>query len=170
MQQPAPLDQATNRKYPEEVVIAIAKDSQGKFNPITLGWVMYASGNPPMMAVGIGLGRHSLEAMRQSRQFVISYPSAAMADDALFFGTNSGRDMDKLAVRQTKTQPATRIDGVLLSDAVANFECELVSELPTGDHVILAGEVLASHVNEDSKLSRLYTLSEGFQLGGVRPA
>lgn len=37
---------AISRKYPEQVVIAIAKDAQGKYNPITLGWTMITSGSP----------------------------------------------------------------------------------------------------------------------------
>ena len=51
MQRAASYDEAIGRKYPEQVVIAIARDSDGKFNPITLGWVMCTSGKPPMMAI-----------------------------------------------------------------------------------------------------------------------
>jgi flavin reductase (DIM6/NTAB) family NADH-FMN oxidoreductase RutF len=35
---------------------------------------------------------------------------------------------------------------VILDDASANFECVLEGELITGDHVIFAGRVVASHV------------------------
>ena len=77
--------------------------------------------------------------------------------------------MDKLAVRATPTQPASKIDGVLLADAVANFECELESDLATGDHVIFVGRVVASHVNEDEGVRRLYTLAQGYKMGGVLP-
>ena len=57
----------------------------------------------------------------------------------------------------------------LLSDAVANFELKTVCEVPTGDHVLLAGEVVASHVNAQD-LGRLYTLGPGHQLGPCRSA
>ncbi len=158
MQVETTYNKAVARKYPEQVVIAIAKDEQGKFNPITLGWTMITSGQPPMMAISVAHTRHSLGAIRGSCEFVISFPSAAMASDVLFFGTKSGRDMDKLAVRGTKTQPASAIDGVLLCDAVANFECRLESELETGDHVLFVGRVVAAHVNEDPAVQRLYNL------------
>jgi len=167
MQTEARYEQATARKYPEAVAIAIAKDAEGKFNPITLGWVMYTSHQPPMMAISVGLPRYSLEAIRQAKQFVISYPSSTMADDALYHGMHSGRDEDKLTACGTKTQPATKIDGVLLADAVANFECELESELISGDHAIFVGRVIASHVNKDPNVRRLYTLGEGYDMGGV---
>ena len=169
MQIEASHGKAIARKYPEQVVIAIAKDPQGKYNPITLGWTMITSGQPPMMAISIGHTRYSLQAVRQAKEFVIAFPSSTMAEDALFHGTKSGRDMDKLAECGTKTQPATAIDGVLLADAVANFECKLASELETGDHVLFVGRVVAAHMNEDAKVRRLYTRGTGYEMGGVRP-
>jgi len=161
---------AVVRKYPEQVVIAIARDAQGKCNPITLGWTMITSHDPPMMAISVGLSRYSLRAIREAGEFVIAFPSAQMADDALFFGTHSGREMDKLAERDTAIQPASQIGCVLLSHAVANFECVLEGELKTGDHVVFAGRVVAAHLNEKEDLGRLYTLGPGYKMGGVAPA
>lgn len=156
MQKETTYKEAIARKYPEQIVLAIAKDPQGKHNPIAIGWTMITSHQPPMLAISVGLKRHSLRAIRHSCEFVICFPSSTMGDDVLYFGTKSGRDEDKLAARGTKTQPATVIDSVLLSDAVANFECRLESELQTGDHVIFVGRVVASHMNEDPTVHRLY--------------
>ena len=160
MQIAAAFDNAELRKYPSEVVVAIARDSLGKHNPITLGWSMFTSHNPPMLAISVGLQRHSLDAIRQSGEFVIAFVSPEMAGDTLYFGTYSGRDEDKLAVRGTKTQPATEIDSVILSDAVSNFECVLDGELQTHDHVIFAGRVVASHMNQDPGVQRLYNVGK----------
>ncbi len=122
-----------------------------------------------MMAISIGRTRYSLEAIRQAGEFVISFPSSAMATEAVLFGTKSGRDLDKLAESGVKTQPAAKIDGVLLADAAANFECRLVSELDTGDHVLLVGQVVAAHLNRRRSVPRLYSLGDD-RLGGVVPA
>jgi len=161
--------EAIARKYPESVAIAIAKDAQGKHNPISLGWVMCTSHQPPMLAISVGLTRYSLEAIRRAKEFVVAFPSSEMAEDALYFGTKSGRDGDKLAARKTPTQPARTIDSVLLADAVANFECVLEGEMRTGDHVIFAGRVTAAYVNEDPAVRRLYTTGKGYAMGGVVP-
>lgn len=169
MQVQTPYEQAITRKYPEQVAIAIARDRQGKFNPITLGWTMITSHQPPMMAISVGLTRYSLEAIRTARAFVIAFPSSKMADEALFWGTKSGRDTDKLAELGSRTQPASVIDSVLLADAVANFECKLESELKTGDHVLFVGTVVCSHVNQDSSLRRLYTVGKDYRMGAVAP-
>ena len=133
MQKQVDYAKAVKRKYPEQVVIAIAKDRNGKANPITLGWTMIASHEPPMMA--------------------------------LFFGSRSGREVDKFAEFECATAPAAEIDSVLLSDAAANFECTLESHMIAGDHVIYVGNVVAAHVNTES-LGRLYTVGPGHKLGG----
>ena len=161
MQEIAGFEAAITRKYPEQVVIGIARDADGKCNPIALGWTMITSAKPPMMAVAIGVGQYSLDVFRHAREFVVSFPSVSMEADMLYFGTVSGRNVDKLAVRATATRRASEIDCVLLSDAVANFECVLESELRTGDHVLLVGRVVAAHVNVDARVERLMNFGEG---------
>jgi len=167
MQKQVDYEQAIRTKYPEQVVIAIAKDKNGKANPITLGWTMPASGKPPMMAISVASGHYSVETIRYSRCFTISFPASDMAEAALFFGSRSGRDVDKFAEFDCRTEPAVAIDSVLLCDAVANFECTLESELAAGDHIIFVGRVVASHINTEPK-KRLYTIGPGHKLGSVR--
>ncbi len=166
MQKQAEFPEAIKTKYPEQVVIAIAKDKNGKANPITLGWTMLVSGKPPMMAIAVASRHYSIETIRHSKCFCLAFPSSDMAEMALFFGSKSGRDIDKFAEFDCKTEPAKQIDSVLLSDAVANFECTLESETEAGDHIIFVGKVVASHINTEPK-KRLYTIGPGHKLGSV---
>ena len=164
MQKRVEYSDAVKTKYPEQVVIAIAKDRQGKANPVTLGWTMYASGNPPMMAIAVAKKHYSVEAITHSECFTIAFPSSDMAEAALFFGSKSGREIDKFAEFECETEPAKEIDSVLLADAVANFECMLDSQVPVGDHIIFVGTVVSSHMNAEPK-KRLYTVGPGHKLG-----
>lgn len=164
MQKQTEYKQAIKTKYPEQIVIAITKDKNGRPNPVTLGWTMIASGEPAMMAVAVAQTHYSTEAIRHSKCFTVAYPSTEMADAALFFGSVSGRDVDKFAELACETEYAEKIDSVLLSDAVANFECELESETHAGDHIIFVGKVVASHVNTKPK-KRLYSVAAGHKLG-----
>ena len=166
MQKQAEFEQAIKTKYPEQVVIAIARDKNGKANPITLGWTMLVSGKPPMMAIAVAKTHYSIETIRHSKCFCLAFPSSDMADAALFFGSKSGRDIDKFAEFDCKYEPAKAIDSVLLTDAVANFECTLESETIAGDHIIFVGRIVASHINTEPK-KRLYTVGPGHKLGPV---
>lgn len=166
MQKQAEYSDAIKTKYPEQVVIAIAKDNNGKANPVTLGWTMIVSGSPPMMAIAVAKKHYSIEAITHSKCFTIAFPSSEMAEAALFFGSKSGRDTDKFAEFECKTEPANAIDSVLLADAVANFECTLESQMPAGDHIIFVGEIVSSHINTEPK-KRLYTIGPGHKLGSA---
>lgn len=168
MQRATSFGQAMLRKYPEAIAVVVVRDRKGNFNPMPLGWIMTASREPPMLAFAVGLTRYTLREIRQTREFVIAFPPSTMGQEILYYGTNSGRDVDKLAETPVRTEPASTVNGVLMSDAVANFECRLVSELPTGDHVIFVGQVLASHVNQEESVRRLYSIAQG-ESGGVVP-
>ena len=159
---------AIKTKYPEQLIVAIAKDKNGKANPITMGWTMLTCDSPPMMAISMGQSRYTAEAVKHSKCFTIAYPSSEMADAVLFFGTRSGRDVDKFAEFNCPHEPAKKIDSVLLTEAVANFECELESEFVTGDHFIFVGRIVAAHINTEPK-KRLYILGTGRKLGAVHP-
>ena len=166
MQKQVEYQDAIKTKYPEQVVIAIARDKNGRANPITLGWTMIVSGTPPMMAIAVASRHYSIGTIRHSKCFTVAYPSSQMADAALFFGSKSGRDIDKFAEFDCKTEPAKTIDSVLLADAVANFECTLESETEAGDHIIFVGQIVASHINAEPK-KRLYIVGPGHKLDSV---
>jgi len=164
MQKQVEYSDAVKTKYPEQLVIAIAKDRNGKANPVTLGWTMIASGTPPMMAIAVAKKHYSIEAITHSECFTVAFPSAEMAEAAMFFGSRSGRKVDKFAEFECETQLAKEIDSLLLSDAVANFECTLESQVPVGDHIVFIGTVVCSHMNTEQK-KRLYTIGPGHKLG-----
>jgi len=166
MQKKVEYQDAIKTKYPEQVVIAVARDKNGRPNPVTLGWTMIVSGTPPMMAIAVAKKHYSIETIRHSKCFTIAYPSSEMADAALFFGSRSGRDVDKFAEFDCNTAPAKEIDSVLLADAVANFECTLDSQTEAGDHIIFVGEIVCSHVSTEPK-KRLYTVGPGHKLGSA---
>ena len=127
---------------------------------------MTASGKPAMLAIAVAAGHYSTGCIRESKCFSLAFPSSEQGEAALFFGSKSGRDIDKLAEFDCAMEPAEKIDSVMLSDAVANFECVLESETVVGDHVIFVGRVVCSHINTEAK-KRLYTVGPGHKLGPV---
>ncbi len=165
MQRPVRFEQAIARKYPEGVALAIVRDERGVDNPITLGWTMITSQRPPLLAMAVALTHHSRELLENAKEFVLCFPNHEMAAECLFYGTHSGRDLNKFGERPLRRMPASKVNGILLTDAVANFECTLYSQMVTGDHMLFVGQVEAAHMNEDPSLQRLYTLKTGFVMG-----
>ncbi|HUU27372.1 MAG TPA: flavin reductase family protein [archaeon] len=164
MQIHVPFDQAARLKYPEQVVLVLTVDRNNKVNVITLGWSMFTSHQPPMMAISVGLSRYSHEALTGRDEFVLAFPGRNMAKEALYCGTNSGRAVDKIIETGLELTDSLEVSVPLLKDAVANFECRIVERLLTGDHTIFVGQVVASHRNQ-MPAERLYTLGPSYQLG-----
>ena len=169
VQEQVPYRKALRTKYPEQLIIAIAKDKNGKANPMPMGWTMITSGSPPMMAISMSKGHYTTQCIKHSKCFTIVYPASDMADAALFFGTHTGWNIDKFAEFDCAHEPAKEIDSVLLTEAVANFECQLEKQIETGDHIIFVGRIVASHVNTEPK-KRLYIVGPGSKLGAVQEA
>ena len=164
----ASYGEAMKTKYPEQIGWAVSVGPEGKPNVIVLGWLMPASGVPPMIAISVGHTRYSHECITKAKEFVVVFPAVGQEDPTTLCGTKSGRDVDKFKEAGLKALEAKKVKPPLVDGAVANFECRLVAECEAGDHTIFVGEVLAAHVNADASVERLYNFSGDFL--GARPA
>jgi flavin reductase (DIM6/NTAB) family NADH-FMN oxidoreductase RutF len=139
-------------KHPAKVAIAVVKYNQNKFNLITIEWCMRTSLKPPMFAISIGHSRVSYVCLQKYRFFNLCFPSKDLAKETLLCGTKSGRDIDKLEVIGLDWFKGKLAQLPILQDAVANFECEITTQVKSGDHTIFVGEVKHSWLNEDKKV------------------
>ncbi|MCD4795547.1 MAG: flavin reductase family protein [Candidatus Cloacimonetes bacterium] len=135
-------------KHPAKVALAIVKDNKGKFNMITLEWFMRTSLNPPMFAISIGHSRYSYQCLQDFRYFNLCIPSKEMVEEVKLCGTKSGRDIDKLEVTGLDWLKGRLAQLPVLKDGVANFECEITTQVKSGDHTIFVGEVKHSWLGE----------------------
>jgi flavin reductase (DIM6/NTAB) family NADH-FMN oxidoreductase RutF len=141
---------ALKQKYPEWIDLVVARGAGGQVNAMPVGWSTIASGSPLLYAVAIHRRQYTAQLIRETHEFVVAAPSAAMAAATLYCGTHSGRDGDKIGPSGLRLIPAAEIETPLLEDAVYNLECKLYREFETGDHILFVGEVVAAHLNEDA--------------------
>lgn len=139
----------------KRVALAVVESADGTPNVITLEWFMKTSIQPPMFAISVGHGRFSHPALQENRYFNLVIPSAEMREDVIFFGTKSGRDINKLKERNIKSVPGKYKKLPIFQDAVANFECKIISQVNSGDHTIFIGEVKYSWVDEQKNILSL---------------
>jgi flavin reductase (DIM6/NTAB) family NADH-FMN oxidoreductase RutF len=126
-------------KNPQRVTVAVCRDPAGKPNAITLEWFMRTSIKPLMFAISIGHTRYSYECLQRERFFNLVFPSAELRDWTILCGTRSGRDLDKFA--EVSHFPGRLAQLPVLRQAAAVFECEIVTQVRSGDHTIFVGEV-----------------------------
>jgi len=168
MQQRSTIAEALKRRFPEQVVLVVTRAHDGHSNVMAVGWTAMASGDPPMFMLGIDAEAYTYSLIRETRTFVVAFPSERMGAAVLHAGSVHGHERDKLGETGLRTLAASQIPVPLLADAVANFECELVEIVQPGDCPLIFGRILAAHVNVDSNLKRLYTVAPGHGLAGVR--
>jgi len=123
----------------------------GKRSICPLGWNMNASNSPPMMAIGVAPSRFTHDLIVNSGEFVLAWPGEDLAKATIWCGTHSGRDVDKFAETGLTAVKGTIVGAPLVTECAANLECRLVGQLPTGDHTILVGEVLAVWLHDTPK-------------------
>ena len=133
---------------PERVLLVSSADENGKANVMTVEWFMRTSFDPPMVAVSIGKTRYTHELIKKTKEFVVAFPKSEMGREAIYCGTYSGREVDKIKNAGLKTRKSVFVKPPLIENCVLNLECSVVNEIETGDHTIFIGKVLAAHYEE----------------------
>ena len=139
-------------KNPAKLAIAVVKDKKDMINLITLEWFMRTSIKPPMCAISIGHTRYSYECLQNFRYFNLCFPSKEMVYAAEICGTKSGRDVNKLELIGLDWISGKLKKIPIFMDALANFECEVVTQVKSGDHTIYVGEVQYSWLKRNKSI------------------
>jgi flavin reductase (DIM6/NTAB) family NADH-FMN oxidoreductase RutF len=106
-------------------------------NAFTAAWVMQVSYDPLLLALSINPEHFSYILLKEGRSFSVNVLKKGQLDLADRYGRSARAG--KLALTEWKTD---RIGLPLLREALAWFECQVVSEHPAGDHVLVLGEVI----------------------------
>ena len=157
------VNEAWQRKYPEQVALATSVDPEGNADIIALGWFMTTSFQPPMCAISVGHTRYSHELISECGEFVAAFPAEGCEDDVLLCGTKSGRDCDKFAETNFTAAESSEVAPPLIAECLVNLECVVEGELETGDHTIFSGRIVAAYINEEAG-RRIYNLGNGHTL------
>ncbi|MCD4650445.1 MAG: flavin reductase family protein [Candidatus Cloacimonetes bacterium] len=139
-------------KHPAKVAIAIMATPDDKYNPIVLEWFTRTSSEPFMFAISIGHTRYSYECMQETSAFNLVFPTPAQKELVLLAGTQSGRETDKLQSSGVAWFKGRYTGLPVISDAAATFECELVTQIRSGDHTIYVGQVKYAWLNDGAKV------------------
>lgn len=133
-------------KHPQKVAVAFVQIDDKKFNAITLEWFMRTSIEPPMFAISIGHTRYSHQCLQENRKFNLCFPSPQQKDFVKISGTKSGREIDKMAEIEGSWFKGRYAGLPILKNAAACFECDVITQVSSGDHTIFVGQVKYSWI------------------------
>ena len=107
-----------------------------KRNAFTAAWIMQVSFDPLLLALSINPRHSSYRLLKEGGAFSVNVLKKDQLHLAEHFGQPAG---DKLAGTDWTT---SSLGPPLLREALAWFECEVLSEYPAGDHVLVLGKVI----------------------------
>ena len=131
------------------LVIVGSKEPDGTYDlapkhmAMPLGWQNY-------YAFVCSPGHATYRNIRRERQFTVSFPRPTELVASSLSAAPRCEDNTKPALALLSTQPATAVDGVLVSDCYLHLECVLHSMLDGfGANSLIIGEVAAASADED---------------------
>ncbi|WP_309243241.1 MULTISPECIES: flavin reductase family protein [unclassified Caballeronia] len=125
----------------------------GARNAFTASSVMQISFDPLLVALAINPAHASYPILDRGRAFSINVLRSDQQAIAEHFGTHSGRTIDKLSSTPWRIG---RSGAPLLLDAVAYFDCQVLSEAEAGDHRLVIGSVIDGGVLSPEAQPLLY--------------
>jgi flavin reductase (DIM6/NTAB) family NADH-FMN oxidoreductase RutF len=137
---------------PSRVVIALFKaPTKSGVNAITLCFDMHCSYKPPMMAFAVYHRAYTHSLLESASECVLAIPGETMAKEAMYCGLESGRDVDKVTACGLELAASATIGVPGLAKAIANIELRIACRVPSGDHLLVVGEVVRYGVNPGNR-------------------
>jgi len=135
------------RRFPLAVsVVTVGRG--GADNGLTVSWASPVSFDPPHFMIALDRHHYSVDFIRSTKNFCVNVLREGQERLAGQFARQSMTKEDKLAGVATREGST---GAAILSDALAYFDCELVSIDDVGDHLMLVGKVVDSGVLKDGK-------------------
>jgi flavin reductase (DIM6/NTAB) family NADH-FMN oxidoreductase RutF len=131
--------------HPYNTSLVTCCDAEGQPNIIAIAWLVPVSVSPPLMGLSIRPTRHSYKLIQATGEFVINVASYEIAQQVLFCGRRSGRDVDKFAATGLTPGQARLVRPPIIEECIAHLECRVVQDVEAGDHHLVIGEVLAAY-------------------------
>ncbi|MBN8898230.1 MAG: flavin reductase family protein, partial [Rhodospirillales bacterium] len=140
---------------PRPIAWVTTQDVDGTVNAAPFSFFNAMSGNPPVVAFGIG-GRGPGDVkdtggnIRRTGEFVVNLVSFALAEQMNITAIDFPKEIDELAEAGLTKAPSTKVKPPRILEAPVSMECERLVIVDVGiDRAVVLGKVLAIHVQDD---------------------
>ncbi len=137
---------------PRPIAWVTTQDVDGSVNAAPFSFFNAVSGNPPVVAIGIG-GRGPGDVkdtggnIRRTGQFVVNLVSNALAEKMNITAIDFEKQVNELAEAGLHTAPSSRVKAPRIAESPVSFECERLVIVEVGvDRAVILGKVDPRHV------------------------
>jgi flavin reductase (DIM6/NTAB) family NADH-FMN oxidoreductase RutF len=143
---------------PRPIAWITTQDIDGSVNAAPFSFFNAVSGNPPVVAIGIG-GRAPGDAkdtggnIRRTGEFVVNLVSDALAEKMNITAIDFEKSVNELAEAGLTTAPSAKVRPPRIAESPVALECERLVIIDVGtDRSVVLGRVLAIHIADDCVL------------------
>ena len=156
----SPLGQALGRVASGLYVLTVSH--QGRSTGMLASWAQQAGFEPPTVTVAVASGRYAGDWIAGSGRFTLNQIAAGGKAFLRHFGRGFAADAPAFDGLALLDQADLGTAGPVLAGALAYLDAEVVGEIPTGDHRVFVGRVVAGAVLDDAAEPMLHVRRNGF--------
>ena len=123
-------------------------------NVLTVAWTGIVNSHPPMTYISVRPERYSYGIIDRTGEFVVNFPTSALAAAADACGVLSGRKVDKASKLGLTYEECEKVAAPAIAECPLSLECRVTEKKELGSHTMFLAEIVAVHVDErliDSK-------------------
>lgn len=140
---------------PRPIAWVTTQDVDGSINAAPFSFFNAVSGNPPVVAIGIG-GRAPGDVkdtggnIRRTGQFVVNLVSNLLARQMNVTAIDFGKEVNELEQAGLTTAPSATVRPPRIAESPVSLECERLVIVEVGiDRAVVLGKVLAIHIKDE---------------------
>jgi flavin reductase (DIM6/NTAB) family NADH-FMN oxidoreductase RutF len=107
-------------------VVLMTTSYRGRPNVMTMSWHTAMEFEPPLIGCVLGSWDYSFDALKSTKECVISIPTVDLASKVVDIGNCSGRDIEKFKTFGLTPVPAKKVKAPLIAECLTNLECRVV--------------------------------------------
>jgi flavin reductase (DIM6/NTAB) family NADH-FMN oxidoreductase RutF len=128
--------------YPLPVWCVGTYDKEGKPNVATIAWGGICCSKPPCVTVSLREATYTYGNLMERQAYTVNVPSVQYAAEADYFGTASGRNVDKFQKTGLTPVPSDLVDAPYVKEFPVVLECRIIHHYKIGLHTQFIGEIL----------------------------
>ena len=133
-------------RFASGVTVVTTRDADGVDHGMTVSAFCSASLVPPLVLVCVDRAASTLPALERGTHFAVNILAQGQEALSRRFSWHEANRFDGVGYTRGLT------GAVLLDESLAWLECRIVARHPTGDHVVVVGEVEAAEASSERPL------------------
>jgi flavin reductase (DIM6/NTAB) family NADH-FMN oxidoreductase RutF len=134
--------------YPLPVWVVGTYDTERKPNVATIAWGGICCSDPPCVAISLRKATYSYGNIVEQKAFTVNVPSEKYVMEADYFGTVSGKNVDKFTEAGLTSVKSDLVDAPYVKEFPIVLECKLIRTIEIGLHTEFIGEILDVKADE----------------------